>query len=205
MNISYPSTTRLTVAMRTSQVLSILALAISFASGNLGSAERRGKACRNRGHKANYQYEPANHQNGVDAGHDGKTKNAHSRPASPLSSARPLLPISTNGKCGNNGKRCPEGQCCSRDGQCGVSRACCGTGCQLAYGSCSSSRSSVLYSPSQASLSPPHQPTRYHESTVLDNYVWSSSSSLETGIHSDVGSALSAQTPSLSSITWSFI
>jgi len=46
--------------------------------------------------------------------------------------------ISNDGQCGDNGRRCPDGQCCSKYGWCGTSSSFCGTGCQYKFGSCDS-------------------------------------------------------------------
>jgi len=44
--------------------------------------------------------------------------------------------ISTNGKCGKEHGRCPNGYCCSKYGWCGTSSAHCGSGCQSEFGTC---------------------------------------------------------------------
>jgi len=44
--------------------------------------------------------------------------------------------ISTNGKCGSDDGRCPEGQCCSVYGYCGTSERHCTNGCQSEFGVC---------------------------------------------------------------------
>jgi len=48
------------------------------------------------------------------------------------------LEISTDDTCGpNNGnKRCPDGECCSKYGYCGITEKHCDAGCQVGYGIC---------------------------------------------------------------------
>ncbi|KAI9014189.1 hypothetical protein DFJ74DRAFT_600285, partial [Hyaloraphidium curvatum] len=50
----------------------------------------------------------------------------------------PAYGVSGNGRCGpdNGGMRCPQGQCCGNDGQCGTSTTACGNGCMRGYGRC---------------------------------------------------------------------
>ena len=51
----------------------------------------------------------------------------------------------TCGFCGKGvGSRCPDGQCCSGDEQCGFSNAHCGAGCQETFGSCNNDATGVL-------------------------------------------------------------
>jgi len=44
--------------------------------------------------------------------------------------------ISTNGLCGKNYGKCPNGECCSKFGYCGSDDGYCKTGCQKAFGVC---------------------------------------------------------------------
>jgi len=44
--------------------------------------------------------------------------------------------ISHDGRCSDNGRKCPNGQCCSRYGWCGTGSSFCGKGCQSEFGSC---------------------------------------------------------------------
>ncbi|KAI9868876.1 MAG: hypothetical protein M1823_009061, partial [Watsoniomyces obsoletus] len=47
--------------------------------------------------------------------------------------------ISTDGRCGSNGKTCKGsvyGDCCSASGNCGVTSSHCSGGCQSRYGTC---------------------------------------------------------------------
>jgi len=44
--------------------------------------------------------------------------------------------ISTNGRCGAEYGRCPDGQCCSKYGYCGIAKAHCDLGCQPQFGQC---------------------------------------------------------------------
>jgi len=46
------------------------------------------------------------------------------------------LPVSTNGKCGAEDGKCPNGKCCSKYGYCGTSDKHCGSGCQSEFGKC---------------------------------------------------------------------
>ncbi|ORX46003.1 glycoside hydrolase/deacetylase [Piromyces finnis] len=50
---------------------------------------------------------------------------------------------STNGRCGTEFGSCPEGQCCSQYGYCGVSSDHCTTGCQSSFGQCGAISSST--------------------------------------------------------------
>jgi len=45
---------------------------------------------------------------------------------------------STDGRCGNNGRICPNGQCYSKNGYCGTKSEYCSSGCQHHYRHCSS-------------------------------------------------------------------
>ncbi|GFR42458.1 hypothetical protein Agub_g3365 [Astrephomene gubernaculifera] len=58
--------------------------------------------------------------------------------AKPASGAACAAYAGLGGQCGSSDgdKCCPSGQCCSRYGNCGVTTAHCGTGCQAAYGTC---------------------------------------------------------------------
>ncbi|KAI9150838.1 Lectin-B [Paramyrothecium foliicola] len=54
--------------------------------------------------------------------------------------------ISTDGRCGSNGKTCKGstfGDCCSAQGYCGGSSSFCGAGCQLEYGTCDASATNI--------------------------------------------------------------
>ncbi|ORX81021.1 hypothetical protein BCR32DRAFT_280061 [Anaeromyces robustus] len=44
------------------------------------------------------------------------------------------IKVSTNGRCDNKNSKCPKGQCCSKYGYCGTSKAYCYDGCQKAFG-----------------------------------------------------------------------
>jgi len=44
--------------------------------------------------------------------------------------------ISTNGKCGEEDGKCPDGECCSKYGYCGTSDKHCKSGCQSEFGEC---------------------------------------------------------------------
>jgi len=56
--------------------------------------------------------------------------------SSPSSRANSDDLITHDGRCGDNGRRCPNGQCCSKYGWCGTGSSFCGTGCQSKFGSC---------------------------------------------------------------------
>ena len=64
------------------------------------------------------------------------------KPAEPTTgrpkSTGSLAPVSSTGECGGSFGSCNSGLCCSEYGYCGSTSAYCGTGCQPAYGSCSS-------------------------------------------------------------------
>jgi len=45
--------------------------------------------------------------------------------------------INVNGKCGDGIGRCPKGECCSKEGYCGVGKEYCDNGCQSEFGECS--------------------------------------------------------------------
>jgi len=47
-----------------------------------------------------------------------------------------IIPVSTNGKCGEADGRCPNGQCCSKYGYCGTTDKHCDKGCQSEFGQC---------------------------------------------------------------------
>ncbi|KAK1856377.1 plant lectins antimicrobial peptide [Colletotrichum chrysophilum] len=54
--------------------------------------------------------------------------------------------ISTDGRCGSNGKTClgsAFGSCCSEGGWCGSEQAHCSTGCQTGFGNCTTSDGST--------------------------------------------------------------
>jgi len=52
-----------------------------------------------------------------------------------------------NIKCGKSFGKCPFGQCCSKDGICGISESYCllSEGCQLNYGSCNNECDQINY------------------------------------------------------------
>jgi peptidoglycan/xylan/chitin deacetylase (PgdA/CDA1 family) len=59
-----------------------------------------------------------------------------------LAFGQQIFPISTNSQCGVAAKaRCPNSQCCSQFGWCGVTDEHCKAGCQAPFGSCSSGNS----------------------------------------------------------------
>ena len=56
-----------------------------------------------------------------------------------LGSGGGIVTISTNGKCGLiENTKCPNNQCCSKYGYCGINSANCDAGCQVSYGRCGS-------------------------------------------------------------------
>ncbi|KAJ1547489.1 hypothetical protein HK096_002674 [Nowakowskiella sp. JEL0078] len=60
-----------------------------------------------------------------------------------LTSTQPS-PVSSDGICATNGKRCPDGKCCSQYGYCGTTSGYCGTGCISNYGICTESSISAI-------------------------------------------------------------
>jgi hypothetical protein len=58
-------------------------------------------------------------------------------------SSKPTDKVSTNGKCGKDEGRCPDGECCSKYGYCGTGFRHCSVeeGCKSEFGKCSGSKS----------------------------------------------------------------
>jgi len=52
--------------------------------------------------------------------------------------------ISTNGKCGEEDGKCPDGKCCSKYGYCGTSDKHCDAGCQSEFGKCNSKTTTII-------------------------------------------------------------
>eukprot|EP00834_Sanchytrium_tribonematis_P005882 NODE_389_length_8228_cov_1.280600.p3 type:complete len:440 gc:universal NODE_389_length_8228_cov_1.280600:112-1431(+) len=84
------------------------------------------------------------------------------------------VPAPTNipdgGKCGsaNNGGICASGLCCSQYNYCGNTAAHCNTGCQTAFGSCSSNTPALKY--------PGYKLDLNDEFNSINNAVWTSTS-----------------------------
>jgi len=64
------------------------------------------------------------------------TKGCQSEFGQCKSESTPVIPISTNSKCGKEYGKCPNNQCCSPYGWCGKDNAYCGKGCQSKFGRC---------------------------------------------------------------------
>ncbi|KAI9337719.1 hypothetical protein DFJ73DRAFT_798413 [Zopfochytrium polystomum] len=87
------------------------------------------------------------------------------------SSSSSLLPLTGDGSCAGNGKRCHPGFCCSQYGYCGESEDHCGAGCQAGFGECWSGGSSSVVSTSTTAASsvdssPPSSSTAAAASTT---------------------------------------
>ncbi|KAL6597702.1 coth protein-domain-containing protein [Neocallimastix sp. 'constans'] len=81
----------------------------------------------------------------IDLGDDDKSNNT-----SPSTS-----PTSDDGRCGSNGRICPNNECCSQYGYCGTTDEYCGSGCQSEFGRCNSSGNpSSNNTPSKVPISP---------------------------------------------------